>query len=120
MANPNIVQTSTIKGRTDVTWVISTSTILTGNAAASGKVYKVNTLLLSNTDPSGNVDVDLVLERGASTYAIAIGVNVTANSTVVARDKNTPIYLLEGDSILVKCATSDTSAEALCSYEEIS
>ena len=118
VANPNIVQTSIIKGRTDVANVGTTVSVMASNAAASGRVFKVNCLLVSNIDGSGVVDVNVSLYRGGVDYYIAKTVTVPADSTLVAIGKENPMYLVEGDSIRVIASGAD-KAQAICSYEEI-
>ncbi len=118
MANPNIVQTSIIKGRTDAVNVGTAVSTMASNAAASARVFKINCLLVSNIDGSSNVDVNVSLYRGSVDYYIAKTVSVPADSTLVAIGKENPMYLVEGDSIRV-VAGADGMAQAICSYEEI-
>jgi hypothetical protein len=118
VANPNIVQTSIIKGRTDVVGVGVTASTMADNAVSSGRVFKINCLLVSNIDGSNNVDVNVSLYRGSVDYYIAKTISVPADSTLVAIGKENPMYLVEGDSIRV-VAGADGMAQAICSYEEI-
>lgn len=119
MANPNIVATTTIKGKTDVCSVGTAATTLVDNPAASGKVFKVNCLLISNIDGSSGVDVNVSIYRGSVDYYIAKTITVPADSSLVAVGKENPMYLNEGDSIRVIAGSADC-AQAICSYEEIS
>lgn len=119
MANPNIVATTIIRGKTDVCAVGTASTTLVSNPSSSGKVFKVNCLLVSNTDGSAGVDVNVSLYRDSVDYYIAKTVTVPADSSLVAIGKENPIYLNEGDSIRVVAQYADY-AQAICSYEEIS
>ena len=118
MANPNIVQTSILKGRTDVVNVGVSASTMASNAAASARVFRITCLLVSNIDGSNNVYVDVSLYRGGVDYYIAKTVSVPADSTLVAIGKENPMYLVEGDSIRV-VAGADGVAQAICSYEEI-
>lgn len=119
MANPNIVATTVIRGKTDVCAVLTSPTTLVSNPSSSGKVFKVNCLLVSNIDGSYGIDVDVSLYRGSVDYYIAKTVTVPADSSLVAIGKENPIYLNEGDSIRVTAQSVDY-AQAICSYEEIS
>ena len=92
MANPNIVSTSMIYGKTDVQDVGTAATAITTNAAASGKVLKINMLLLSNIDGTNPVDVDVALRRASSDYYIAKTVSVPADSSLVVIGKEKPMY----------------------------
>lgn len=121
MAAPNIVNTTSIYGRTDVMSVGTAALSITSNAASSGKVYKVNTLIVSNVDGTNNVDASVSLYRESLTasYHIAKTVTVPADSSIVVIGRDNPMYLAEGDSIRVSASVAG-DAEAVCSYEELS
>ena len=118
MANPNIVTTSSIYGKTDVLAVSTSAADITANAAASGKVLKINSLVLSNTTGSLAVDVDAAIFRNSTSYFFVKSLSVPADSTAVVVGKENPLYLLEGDSIRLTAGDAD-SIHAICSYEEI-
>lgn len=119
MANPNLASAGTIYGRTDVLSVTTTATAITSNAAASGKVLKVNVLVVSNIHGTAAVDINVDLFRSSTAYRLASTINVPADSTLVVIGKENPIYLMEGDSLRVT-AGSANAAQAVCSYEELS
>ena len=121
MAAPNIVNTTSIFGRTDVMAVGTAASSITTNSANSGKVYKVNTLVVSNVDGVNDVDVNVDLYRISLTAAfhVARTVTVPADSSIVMVGRDNPVYLAEGDSIRVT-ASAIGDAEAICSYEELS
>ena len=57
MANPNIVNVTTIFGNSSFTNLSTTSvTSLASNAASSNKVYKINSIVVSNVDGSTAAD----------------------------------------------------------------
>ena len=57
MAAPNIVNVSTITAKTfGARLTTTTTTSLLANSASSGKVFKVNTILVSNVDGSNSAD----------------------------------------------------------------
>jgi len=117
MAAPNIVNVTTIIGKTAVQQVSDTATAIVTNAASSGKVFKVNALYVSNVDGTDNADVNIDVFRSSVAYHIAKTLVVPADATVDVLSK--PIYLEEGDALrLTANATSDL--EAVASYEEIS
>lgn len=118
MANPNIVTTSSIYGKTDVLLVGTTATAITSNPGSSGKVYKINSVIVSNVSGLSAVDVDVALHRSSVSYHFAKTLSVPADSTAVVVGKENPLYLLEGDAIRI-VAGSSSAAEAICSYEEI-
>ncbi len=124
MSAPNIVNVGTITGKTAYLALANTNaTTLVSNAASSGKVFKINTIVVANVDGTNtaNISVDLHSEDdGAGTgYALASTIDVTADSTLVVVDKTTSLYLEEDKSIVVT-ASNGGDLEVTCSYEEIS
>lgn len=117
MANPNIVNVATINGNTAVQAVGTSPTAIVTNSAASGKVYKVNLLIVSNIDGTNNAEVTVDLFRSSTAYHIAKTITVPADSSLDVLSK--PLYLLEDDQLrLTANLTGDL--EAVCSFEEIS
>jgi hypothetical protein len=117
MAAPNIVNVTTITGKTAVQVVTTSATAIVTNSAASGKVFKVNALYVSNVDGTNAADVNVDLYRSSTAYHIAKTVTVPADTTLDVISK--AIYLEEGDSLRLT-AGADSDLEAVCSYEEIS
>jgi len=117
MAAPNIVNVATITGKTAVQAVGTSATAIVTNSAASGKVFKVNALYVSNVDGVNSADITVDLFRSSTAYPIASTVQVPADSTLDLMSK--AIYLEEGDSL--RClASAAGDLTAVCSYEEIS
>lgn len=116
MAAPNVVNVTSITGKTDVQAVGTSATAITTNAAASGKVYKINSILVANVDGTNAADITVDLYRNSTAYHLASTINVPADSTVVVLSKDTAIYLEEGDAL--RCTASAASdLEAIVSYE---
>ena len=117
MAAPNIVNVTTIIGKTAVQAIGTSATAIVSNAAGSGKVLKINALYVSNVDGTSAADLTVDVFRSATPYRLASTVSVPADSTLDVISKS--IYLEEGDSIrLTASATGDL--QGVCSYEEIS
>tara|TARA_Y100000114_G_C11736896_1_gene316695 strand:- start:435 stop:788 length:354 start_codon:yes stop_codon:yes gene_type:complete len=117
MTAPNIVNVATISGKTAVQAVGTSATAIVTNSASSNKVFKVNTLLISNVDGANNAEITVDLYRSSTAYHVAKTVVVPADATLDVLAK--AIYLEEGDALrLTASAASDL--EAICSYEEIS
>lgn len=117
MAAPNIVNVATITGKTAVQAVGTSATAIVTNSASSGKVFKVNALLISNIDGINNADITVDLYRSSTAYHIAKTVTVPADATLDVLTK--AIYLEEGDALRLT-ANAASDLEAVCSYEEIS
>jgi Na+-translocating ferredoxin:NAD+ oxidoreductase RnfE subunit len=119
MAAPNIVNVTSIIGKTAVLAVTTTATNIVNNAAASSKVFKINNLIVSNIDGAAACDITASIFRSSVEYKIAHTVVVPADATLTILTKDTQIYLEEGDALrLTASANGDLSA--ICSYEEIS
>lgn len=117
MAAPNIVNTTTITGKTAVLVVTTSATAIVTNSAASGKVFKVNALFISNVDGANNADITVDIFRSSVAYRIARTVVVPADASLDVISKS--IYLEEGDTLRLT-ANANSDIEAVCSYEEIS
>ena len=124
MAAPNIVNVATITGKTNVVDLTSTSaTSVVSNAASSGKVIKINSLIVSNVDGTANADITINLYSaaalGGTATQICSTVAVPADSSLVVIDKSSGIYL-EEDKSIGATAGSANDLKVICSYEEIS
>jgi hypothetical protein len=117
MAAPNIVNVSTITGKTSVQSVGTSATAIVTNSAASGKVFKVNSLLVSNIDGTSSATVNVDLFRSSTAYYIAYTITIPADATLDLLNK--AIYLEEGDALRLTASASG-DLQAVCSYEEIS
>lgn len=117
MAAPNIVNVTTITGKTAVLAVTTSATAIVTNSAASNKVFKINALYVANIDGTNNATVNVDIFRSSVAYRIAQVVLVPAGSTLDVISKS--IYLEEGDSLRLT-ASANSRIEAVCSYEDIS
>jgi len=124
MAAPNIVNVSTIYGKTNsVDLTTTNATSVVSNAASSGKVLKINTLVVSNVDGNSPYDITINLysqaSAGGTATQIASTISVPADATLVVIDKSTSLYL-EEDKSIGAIASSASKLKVVCSYEEIS
>ena len=124
MANPNIVDVTTITGKSATIALSTTSaTTLVSNAASSGKVFKINMIQVANVDGSNAADITIDVhsedDGGGTAYSLIATASVGADSSLVALDKSTAIYLEEDRSITVTAGTAN-DLEVIVSYEEIS
>ena len=117
MAAPNIVSVATISGKTSVQLVTTSATAIVTNAAASGKVVKVNLLTVSNVNGASPADITVDLFRDSVAYRVASTISIPEDASLEMLSKS--IYLEEGDSLRLT-ASADLYLESVCSYEEIS
>jgi hypothetical protein len=131
MANPNIAAASSILGTTTFLTPSGTSAVvLLPNAASSGQVFKINQIVAANVNGSAAVDTTVSLytngavaqgsaPSGGTAFPIASTISVPADASLVAVDKTTAIYLMEGQSIIVTSGTANGITYSV-SYEVIS
>ena len=123
MANPNIAALTTILGNSAHQSLASTSaTSLINNAAASNKVYKVESITLTNITTiavTATVNVYSAASLGGTAVPLINLVPIPAKSTLIIVDKTTTFYLLENQSVGVTASGANTIAMH-ASWEEIS
>ena len=122
MANPNIVNVATILGNTSTTSLTSTSaTSLMSNAASSGKIYKVNNIVVANTSASSatiTINIYSAASLGGTAFPIAYQISVPANATLIVTDKTTAFYVLEDKSVGAIAGTANALV-VTASWEEL-
>ena len=123
MANPNIVNVTTLTGNTTyLTPGNTTANTLLSNAASSGLVFKINQIVCANVNGSTAVNATVAINNqaaGAGTnYPIISTISVPASASVIAVDKTTAVYLMENSSIVVTSGTSSGITYTI-SYESI-
>jgi hypothetical protein len=124
MAAPNIVNVTAIYGKVvtaDLTTTSATSVL--SNAASSGKVFKLDSLVVANIDTVNAVTVTVnhysAAALGGTATAMASTVSIPAASTLVVISKLNMIYLEEDMSIGAVAGTA-SKLKVVCSYEDIS
>lgn len=119
MANPNIVNVSTIYGKTAVQAVTTTAADIVINAAASGSIVKINTLSIANINGTTAATITASIFRSSVENKLAHAISVPAGASLIVLDKTSQIYLEEGDSLRLTASTN-AYLSAVCSYEIIS
>lgn len=119
MSAPNIVAVSNIIGNTGVLALTNVLTPIVSNPSSSGKVFKLNCLIVSNIDSVNNATLTVDLYRGSTSYPIINSVLVPINTSFTPVDKQLSLYLIEGDTLRVS-ANASSRLTAVCSWEEIS
>ena len=124
MAAPNIVNVTTIIGNNSLTNVSTTSAFsIVNNPASSNKVYKINSIIVSNKDGTNpfaaTINVYDQDDLGGNAYSIISTVDIPADASVVVMDKSSSIYLREDQSIGA-IANVANKLFVIASWEEIS
>ena len=122
MANPNIVNVTSIYGNTSYlipgTTAATTWTALT---PASGTVNKIDNIVASNVTASAaviTVAINSAAAGAGTNYRLIYQLPVPVNASVVIVDKSTAFYLGEAQSIVVTSGTA-SAIEMTASYEAI-
>ena len=124
MANPNIVNVTSIEGG-NIGFNLSNTLTATLLTVDSEKILKINRITVANVDGASAADVDIFVDglgngatgitaTGSATVYLAKTVSVPADATLVLVD--TPIYLMEGD-ILKGGASASGDLDLFISYE---
>ena len=126
MANPNIVNVSSIVGG-NLGFNLSSTATATLLTVDADKILKINRITVANVDGTNAATVDLFVDglttAGATgitptgadaTVYLAKTVSVPADATLVLSD--TPIYLMEGD-VLKGGASAASDLDLFISYE---
>ena len=82
MTAPNIVNVTTITGKTAVQAVGTSATAIVTNSASSGKVLKINALYVSNVDGTNAASVSIDIYRSSTAYHVAKTVSIPADATL--------------------------------------
>ena len=100
MAAPNLVNVTSILGKTNGVQ-LDTTTTTDIISCASDKLVKVNSIIVANIDGTNAADVTVYFYDNNLSHrtAIADAVTVPAKSTLVVIGKDSPIYLEESDQI---------------------
>jgi hypothetical protein len=122
MANPNIVNVTSIYGNTSYLIPSSTSaTTWTALTPASGTVNKIDNIVATNVTASVatvTVAINSAAAGAGTNYRLVYQVPVPVNASIVVADKSTAFYIGEAQSIVVTVGTA-SAIELTASYEAI-
>ena len=125
MANPNIVNVTSIYGQS-MGEALSTTVTTDIMTCQSNKLLKINYISVANTNATTATDVTVAVtkvaytsggiadaEDNAGTFELASTVNLPADDVLVVLDK--PIYLMEGDQL--EAGANPATADIFVSFE---
>ena len=122
MANPNIVNVTSIYGNTSYLIPSTTSaTTWTALTPAVGTVNKIDNIVASNVTAAVavvTVAINSAAAGAGTNYRLVYQVPVPVNASIVVADKSTAFYLGEAQSIVVTSGTA-SAIELTASYEAI-
>ena len=133
MAAPNIVNVTTITGVTTFHAGIAVTTggngalgitTVVSNAASSGKVLKINSLVAASIGTTTGVTLQYFNHANhtsaASTVSIGMTLSVPTFSTLAVITKDNSVYLEENTSLGIFGQPNAGTIDVVCSFEEIS
>jgi len=122
MANPNIVNVTSIYGNTSYLIPSTTSaTTWTALTPAAGTVNKIDNIVAANVTASiasVTVAINSAAAGAGTNYRLVYQVLIPINASIVVADKSTAFYLGEAQSIVVTVGTA-SAIELTASYEAI-
>jgi hypothetical protein len=122
MANPNIVNVTSIYGTTSYLIPSTTAaTTWTALTPAAGTVNKIDNIVASNVTASVatvTVAINSAAAGAGTNYRLIYQVPVPVNASIVIVDKSTAFYLGEAQSIVVTVGTA-SAIELTSSFEAI-
>ena len=122
MAAPNIINATSIYGKTAYDTDVATSaSSLLSNAASSNKLLKINTIIAANIDGTNDADVTVTVRTISNTttrYYLANTITVPADSSLVIISKDTSFYL-EEDMEIRALASAAGDISLMVSYDEL-
>jgi len=122
MANPNIVNVTSIYGNT--VYLIPSNTAATTWTAltpAVGTVNKIDSIVATNVTGSAatvTVSINSATSGGGTAYRICYQISVPANAALIVVDKTTSFYVNETQSVVVTSGTG-SAIEFTATYEAI-
>ena len=134
MANPNIVNVTSIYGNTayvipsttaaTTSWTYNGTTTLAGLTPAASTVNKIDNIVVSNTTSSAancTVAIGNNATFGSATVIsyLAYQISVPPNASVIVTDKTTAFYVTENQSVAVTSGTA-SALTYTASFEAIS
>jgi len=122
MAAPNIVNVATITAKSAAALLTVSLASQVSNAVSSGKVLKINNIVISNITASA-ATVRLAYNTAAAgagtSYYLAYDISVPAAASLIITDKTTSFYLEENTSIVALAGTA-SALHCVVSFEELS
>lgn len=112
MANPNLNSaTNVYANNAQVSLTTTNATQLVSNAASSGKVFLIDSIIVANVDGANACDVTVTRFQSATNtgtaFPIAFTVTVPADASLIVVGKDNPISLTENESIYVTASAAN-------------
>jgi hypothetical protein len=112
MANPNLGSaTNVYAANAQLSLTATTAAQLITNAASSGKVFLVDSIIVANVDATNACDVTVTRFASATNtgtaFPIASTITVPAKASLIVVGKDNPINLTEAESVYVTASAAN-------------
>ena len=112
MANPNLAAaTSVLANNAQLSLTATTATLLITNAASSGKVFLVDSIIVANVDGTNACDVTVTRFQSATNtgtaFPLCSTVTVPADASLIVVGTENKISLTENESIYVTASAAN-------------
>jgi hypothetical protein len=122
MANPNIVNVTSIYGSTSyLVPTTTTATAWTALTPAASTVNKIDSIVATNVTGSTasiTVSINSATAGGGTAYRLTYQTVVPANASLIVVDKSVGLYVGESQSIVVTSGTTN-AIEMVATFEAI-
>jgi hypothetical protein len=90
----------------------TSDTSLLSNAASSGRVFKILSIVAANVDGTNAADISVsrysAAALGGTAFPMALAISVPANASLIVSDATTPVVLAANTSLGATAGASDT------------
>lgn len=118
MPSQNIFSATSIAMRMAIVSATNSGVTVVESVTGTGAVKKLSALIASNVS-AVDVSLKVVVVRDTTQVTLVAPTIVDASSSVVLLNRDTPIYLEDGDLIKAYTITSGAVVDIVCSYEEV-
>lgn len=115
MANPNLINTTIVRGKSTILDLTTVTQTLLTNATNSNTLVKINSITAINRGLS-TAEVTVFFNKTGTTFTVANKIGVPAKSNLIIFDKEIQLYLEENDTLTANASAASTLT-LFCSYE---
>lgn len=116
MTAPNLLALTQVYGKSTATNISTAVTVLLSNSYASSRSVKIVSLYVANVDVATAAKISVDFYRSSVSIRLIDRLQISPGNSLIAIDKNSALYLEEGDSL--RCFSDQTDLmHVVVSYE---
>ena len=124
MANPNLSTATAVYAVNAFVSITSTNaTQILSNAANSGKVFLLDSIVVANVDGANAADITINLYTGATitatAFRLANTISVPADASLIVVSKDSTLCVTENESVYAVASAAD-DLHVIASWKELS